>query len=79
MFSMTGLIRGPGAKNEYGEDLTAWEANLMAVLTDKRGTAPVVWGPGPQQPARGKARERSPHSGLKVSLPLAGGEGSSGV
>lgn len=39
----------------------------------QRGSACAVQGSCPQQPSRGKTRKRSPHSGLKVSPPFAGG------
>ena len=77
---MRGPMRGPGAKTEYvktsqdKEDLTAWEANSWLSSLIQRDTALVMWAPGPQQPAREKAREKSSHSDLKVSLPLAGGQ-----
>ena len=58
-------------KASHPRRLIQWLSSLT-----QRAIVPTMCGSHPQQPAGGKTWERSPHSGLKVSLPFAEGSSS---
>ena len=74
LVGLTGSVAMKTANSLRTRWLQGGMAAVIAHPPKMRDTALVMWAPGPQQPAREKAREKSSHSDLKVSLPLAGGQ-----